>query len=293
MKKILVLPTFCNLDEVIATMSENVDITGGRFNNLEFHFHDNTLTLLHAGEDMKNFAAVWLSAPWSRKDQAYAVRQYLEDSDTTCTYVEKGTSKLTDQVLFAKYNINSPNTFFAGNTELTNCIIEGIEATCGYPLIIKDVRGTRGKHSMYVENRQQLIEKNALLPKDKRYLYQQFIANDYDWGILVANGKIVSAEQSHRLDSNEFRNRCLGASTEEIIMPIDQVPEHIKTIALRASSALKLNWSRSDIVVDKYTQAPYLLEVNRSPRLSSETTEIDGARMFLQEFVNEEVAVVN
>lgn len=291
MKKILVLPTFCNLDEVIATMSENVDITGGRFNNLEFRFHDNTLTLLHAGEDMKNFAAVWLSAPWSRKDQAYAVRQYLEDSDTTCTYVEKGTSKLTDQVLFAKYNINSPNTFFTGNTDLTDCIIEGIEATCGYPLIIKDVRGTRGKHSMYVENRQELIEKNSLLPQNKRYLYQQFIENDYDWGIFVVNGRIVSAEKSYR-QSGEFRNHAyIGA--EEVFIDVNEIPENVQTMALQAAAVLDLNWSRSDIVIDKNTHIPYLMEVNRSPRLSSETTEIEGARMFLQEFVSEEVGVLN
>jgi glutathione synthase/RimK-type ligase-like ATP-grasp enzyme len=203
---------------------------------------------------------------------------YLENFNIPHTYVETGTSKITDQVVFSLNSISTPNTFFIFKSNISDHL-DAIEATCGYPLIIKDTTGAGGKLSVLVKDRQELIAKSALLPKNKKFLYQKFIPNDFDWGILVANGEVVSAEKSYP-KNGEFRNNSCNGATEEFV-EIATVPEHIKTIAVQANNLLGLSWSRSDIIVDKNTGLAYLMEVNRCPGISIDTDEVSGARKFL------------
>jgi len=56
-------------------------------------------------------------------------------------------------------------------------------------------------------------------------------------------------------------------------------------MAIKATKILGLSWARSDIIIDKETGIPYLLEVNRCPGITSGSTEITGARKFLNSYL--------
>lgn len=240
-RDLLVLPTVQNIDEIISGLSIPINVTKGKFSNLEFIIKDDVLTLMHSGVDIRDFSNVWLSSMWGTRDLAFAVKLYLKHFNIVHTHVEKGTSKITDQVLFTLNNIKTPNTYFVSKLDFAKHV-DQIEDVCGYPLIIKDITGFGGRNSAFVKDRSELIEKFAQLPKQKRYLYQSFIPNDYDWGILVANGNVVSAEKSFP-KTGEFRNNSQNGAIEEFI-ELDEVPEHIKDMAIKANNALKLSWSR-------------------------------------------------
>ena len=62
--------------------------------------------------------------------------------------------------------------------------------------------------------------------------------------------------------------------------------KEIKNIALNAGNALSLLWSRSDIIVDKNTHLPYILEVNRFPGITMGSTEVDGANNFIKNYLD-------
>jgi glutathione synthase/RimK-type ligase-like ATP-grasp enzyme len=97
-----------------------------------------------------------------------------------------------------------------------------IKRVCGYPLIIKDIRGSKGRDSEYVASESELLTKMAGLPKNKRFLLQRFIQNEYDWGIMVVNGVVVSGEKSYP-SQGEFRNNtCNGA--KEHFVEIENIP---------------------------------------------------------------------
>ncbi|HEX9804813.1 MAG TPA: hypothetical protein VGA67_03960 [Candidatus Dojkabacteria bacterium] len=278
-KTLLVIPSINNLDEIVYELRPPVNLTKGNFENLEFIFENNQVSLIHEGIDIKNFSNVWLSSGWKSRDLAFAVKIYLKHFLVPHTFVEKVISKVTDQVNFAMNNIRIPNTFFIDNNDIS-AYIEKIENLCGYPLIIKDIRGSRGKNSLLINNRHELEANFPTLPKQKKYFFQKFIPNDYDWGVLVSNGKVVSAEKSYR-KNGEFRNNA-AANATEVFIQLKNVPETVKNIALNAAKILGLSWSRSDIVVDKVTNIPYLMEVNRLPGISSGTNEVIGARNFLE-----------
>jgi carbamoylphosphate synthase large subunit len=281
--KLLVLPTIHNIKEIVSGIPMEIELTEGKYQDLEFRFVNGLISLILNGTDIKDFSNVWLSSYWRSRDLAYGIRLYLEHFGTPFTYVEKSSSKITDQIIFSINHITTPNTFYIDNPDTLN-LIPSIERICGYPLIIKDITGSGGKDSFLIKDRFDLFEKIETLHKDKHYLYQKFIPNDFDWGILVANGKIVSAEKSYPR-TGEFRNNSCNGATEIFTDPAS-IPEEVKEMAIKASNSLGLAWSRSDIVIDRNTNIPYLMEVNRCPGISSGTTEVTGAQDYLNAHIN-------
>jgi glutathione synthase/RimK-type ligase-like ATP-grasp enzyme len=275
--KLLVLPAGRNISQVIKKFPFDIELTKGTFKNIEFRFQEQGATILYNGVDLKDFSFVWLSSTWTSRDLAYAVKLYLENSDTSCTYVEKGTSKLTDQMLFALNGIPAPDTFFVGRKDLQENVHQ-IEEVCGFPLVIKDAKGSGGKDSALVKTKEELFEEIKKLPKHKNYLLQRYISNDSDWGIIVADGKVFSGEKSYRC-AGEFRHNASRGAKEIFVDGFD-VPEEVKEMALKSSAILGLSWSRADIIIDEKTNVPYLLEVNRFPGLSQKN-EFEEAYQFL------------
>ncbi|MFH1189010.1 MAG: hypothetical protein V1652_04185 [bacterium] len=275
---LLCLPTVQNIEQMINKFPFPINLTKGKYQNLEFIFQNGILKILHNGINLDHFSFVWLSSMWSGRDLAYAIKLYLKQSNTPCTYVEKSTSKITDQMIFSLNNIQTPDTLFFTRHDVDQNFAQ-IKKVCGYPLIIKDVKGSRGVHSEYVATEEELIEKMEKLPKHKKYLFQKYIPNEYDWGVLVANGVVVSGEKSYPQEG-EFRNNTCNGAKEVFINP-DDIPSDVKEMALKTSKLLGLSWARADIIVDKNTKGLYLLEVNRFPGITPKTNEVDGGYKFL------------
>lgn len=281
---LLCLPSVEHIDQVLDRFSFPVALSRGEYKDLEFIFKSKKITILHKGRDLKDFSFVWLSSSWNSRDLAYTIRLYLEESGIPYTHVEKGTSKVTDQMVFALSGIQSPDTLYLGSRPLRKNLLL-IKKVCGYPLVIKDIKGCRGANSEYVVTEKELLEKMKNLPKHKRYLFQKYIPNEYDWGLMVANGRVVSGEKSYP-SQGEFRNNaCNGA--KEVFIDSKKIPAEIKRMAVAASQALGLTWSRADIIIDKKTKRPYLLEVNRFPGVTSKTSEVQGAYTFLSSHINQ------
>jgi len=276
--KLLVLPTVPNMQQVIDRFPFPISLTKGQFKNLEFILEDEQVRILHKGVDIREFSFVWLCSAWGSRDLAYAIQLYLKQNDVPCTHVEKGTSKLTDHMVFSLNGIPSPSTLFLGHKDVEKSLVQ-IQNVCGYPLVIKDVKGSRGTSSVKVTREKDLSAQMKDLPKHKKYLFQKYISNEYDWGIMVANGVVVSGEKSYP-SAGEFRNNACNGAKEVFVDPAE-IPQEIKQMAINTSRALGLSWSRSDIIIDKKTEKPYLLEVNRLPGITSKTSEVDGSYAFL------------
>ncbi len=276
--ELLVLPELENVDEILSGISQPVELSKGSYSNLQFSFRNGDVSVKLKGKDLKEFSFAWLSSYWASRTMVYAIKLYLDHYGIAHTFAEKSTSKLTDLIKFAFKGICMPDTFFTNKTRITDDADE-LEKVCGYPMIMKDIRGSRGKDSALINNREELFAKTADLPKSKKFLFQQFIPNEYDWGVLVADGVVVSGEKSYR-NAGEFRNHALHGA-KEVFVPVDEIPAGVKEMALKASKALGLSWSRSDILINKNTGKAYLLEVNRAPGLTSGSAEIGGAQNFI------------
>jgi len=277
-----VIPSTSGIVDILNKNNSNANFTKGRMQEVQILIKDGNINILHKGKNIKLFDAIWLSSFWDSRDLAYAIQLYLKDLKIYHSKTEKSTSKISDQILFSLNNIPSPNSVFADKDFIINNP-KVINEICGYPVIVKDVRGSRGKYSAYAKDETSLVSVLKDLPNHRKYFYQSFIENDYDWGILVANGKIVSAEKSYS-EKSEFRNNvCNGA--KEVFKDYLKIPKILKDMAIKASNILQLSWSRSDIIIDKYTKEPFLLEVNRCPGITSGSSEESGLKLYVNEFL--------
>lgn len=274
----LSLPTVKNTSQIIKKFSFPIELTKGKYRDIEIIFHNSITKIIHKEINIKDFSFVWLASGWNQRDIAYSISLYLQSTKTPHSYAEKNSSKVTDCMVFAINNLPMPNTVFIDRKNIEKNI-PLLKEVCGFPLIIKDIRGCQGKHSAYANNEAELLEKMKELPKSKNFLFQRFIANEYDWGIMIANGVVVAGEKSYPCEGEFRNNTCNGA--EECFVAIENIPQEIKDMAVRASGLLGLSWSRADIIIDKTTQKPYLLEVNRFPGITSQSNEVNGAYTFL------------
>ena len=278
--ELLVLPAVQNIKDI--TKDLNVKITKAHYSNIEFIFKDNKVSILHKGRDINTFTAVWLSSHWSTRELASTVKQYLDSHNIPTTYVENNTSKITDTLDFAFGQLPIPNTYYVKDSQVLKHI-EDIENVCNYPMIMKPTKGFGGKNTTLLNSRKDLLKAISTRKEQHKYMFQEFIPNEYDWGVMVVNDKVVSGEKSYP-KCGEFRNNCSNGATEIFVDP-KKIPEDIKEIAMLGARSLSLSWSRADIIIDKNTQKPYLLEVNRFPGITKGTTEVSGAKEFLTNYL--------
>jgi len=278
---LLVLPPVENIREI--TKDINVNVTIAYYSNLEFIFKDGQVSIMLKGKDINSFSAVWLSSHWGTRDLAMAVNLYLDSYNVPNTYTESSTSKITDAMGFSLANLRTPDTYYVKDSMAIKRIVN-IEKVCGYPMIMKRTKGFGGLHAKLITSRKELTEAIQERNKKFKYMFQTFIENEYDWGIMVVNGKIISGERSYSKEG-EFRNNSIVGATE-VFTKIEDIPEEVKEIAHYAARSLGLSWSRADIIIDKVTNKPYLLEVNRFPGITNGTTEVSGAREFITNYLN-------
>ena len=279
--ELLVLPSVQNIGEIMKGI--NIKVTKAYYSDLEFIFQDDQVSILHKGRDLKEFSIVWLSSYWTTRDLASAVKQYLDFHKIPTTYIEDNTSKITDALNFSLENIRTPDTYYVKDSIILNHL-DDVEKVCGYPMIMKATKGFGGLNAKLINSRKELTETIANRDQSLQYMFQRFIKNDYDWGVMVANGKVVSGERSYP-KIGEFRNNSSIGATE-IFADIETIPEEVKEIALDGARALGLFWSRADILIDKTTNKPYLLEVNRFPGITKLSTEVLGAREFITDHLD-------
>lgn len=284
-KRVLVFNPPLSFKEVRRKLTQKVKLIRGYYRDVEMRFNHSGVVMTLNGIDLREFDFVWVSGSWSKRDIAHAISLYLSHHKRPHTMVSEGagTSKLVDMTHYALHALPQPTSYFCTNTEYLRRA-EKIAAQCKFPLIAKDVKGTFGRKSFLAKNLKDLKKQLFAVDDTTDYIFQEFIPNQYDWGVIVGNGTILSAEKSYRnLNSSTFMNHASGGA-HEVFVPLDKVPKEIATLALKANDILSLQWARSDIVIHQKTKKPYMLETNRSPRMTGGSTEVDAFATFINSF---------
>jgi len=181
---LLVLPSAKNIARVVNKLSFDAILTKGSYRDIEFIFQKNQIRVLHDKKDVKYFSFVWLSSFWSTRDLAYAVKLYLKKYNIPHTYIEKSTSKITDQMTFSLKGIRTPDTLFVDSSNIKNNL-RRIREVCGYPFIVKDVRGSLGANSLLINREEDVLETVQQLPKHKKYFFNDsflmIMTGEFSW----------------------------------------------------------------------------------------------------------------
>lgn len=285
-KRVLVLNPPTKFREIRKVLGKSISLVRGFYRDIEMVFTSTDMRVVIKGKDLRNFDFVWVTGSWSKRDLAKVISLYLTHYNRPHTVVEEGAgvSKLVDMTVFALAKLAQPRSYYCSRTEYLRRA-EEIATVCKFPLIAKDVKGTFGRHSFLARNLKELKEKLFMANEHTDFIFQEYIENDYDWGVIVGNNEVLSAEKSYRKQNDlTFMNHASGGATE-VFVPKQEVPPKVQEMAIQASKLLGLTWARSDILVCKTSGKSYILETNRSPRMTSESTEVQAFAEYINAFM--------
>lgn len=150
-----------------------------------------------------------------------------------------------------------------------------------FPLILKLISGTQGIGVSIVDSYASLKSVYQTIKKlnpQSEILIQQKIDSDYDIRIQTLvkkfnpikekkNNKIVLGSMMRKKIKGDFRtNYSLGGEVDKYELDEnDKSDKELLNLAFEATTAVGCHWSGVDIIIDKKTKKPYILEVNSSP----------------------------
>lgn len=234
--------------------------------------------------DMSKYDCIWIQSGWNTTHMAYLLHLYLESKNIYHNKTNSHVTKLSDIFSLASKGILVPNTYFHNGLKIDEYNMSEIEEICKFPCIYKTSLGSLGSHVFLIENKcdiEQTIKDNG---KFNRFLFQEYIPNDFDYRVVVANGKPTSVCIRTRVQDKYRNNVALGA--REDFISIEDVSPVILDIAVQAAKTLKLNWAGVDVVTDKRDGRSYVLEVNRRPGLTENSSETIAAYKYIENLVS-------
>jgi len=234
-------------------------------------------------KDLFSYDYIWIQSGWNTTHMAYLLDLYLTQKNIPHNKTNTSITKLSDILILASNNINVPNTYFQNGLKINHTNLTEIESTCKLPCIYKTSLGSLGSNVYLIDKAKDIIQTIMEKRKFNRYIFQEYIPNDFDYRIVVANGIPTSRCKRTRI-SDEYRNNAALGAKETFINP-KEIPFQTLDIAIRSAKALNLNWAGVDVVTDKETGIDYILEVNRRPGLTEESTEIIAAYSYIKGLV--------
>jgi glutathione synthase/RimK-type ligase-like ATP-grasp enzyme len=231
----------------------------------------------------------------------YDTRNKLDLSEVSFVHFKNWTYELEDAALVAKYldnhgigYINSevsitlangkiaqmfylamdklpvPDSFYARRKVLkdifqTSDLPEGFS----FPLIMKDNTGSMGDSNYLVKTKSEVLEiLEAKENADKEFILQNFIPNDGDYRLLFMGfEKTPLIFRRSAVKGSHLNNISKGASGS--FVDAKTLGDDLIAQARQAARVLRRELSGVDILINKETQRPYILEVNGTPGLAT------------------------
>ena len=192
---------------------------------------------------------------------------------------------MTKRVLLAQ-GLPTPRYGLLRQGAYDNAAVDALADELGLPLIVKPAREGSSIGLTKVTERSALAAAVALAGQlDADILCEQFIDGDEVTCPVLGTGsqaralpviRIVAPEGNYDYQNKYFTNTTkylvpcgLPTGEEQVIQQL--VLEAFKTLNCRG-------WARADVMIDKATRKPYLLEINTSPGMTSHSLVPMSAR---------------
>ena len=156
----------------------------------------------------------------------------------------------------------------------------------GSPMIVKPVREGSTIGLTKVTTIEQCDAAFALArEQDPLVMCEQFIAGDEVTCPVLGTGDQAKALPIIRIvapgGNYDYQNKYFSDDTQYLVpsgLPASE-EAHIQALALKAFKALDCRgWARADVMIDRHTRKPYLLEINTSPGMTSHSLVPMSAR---------------
>jgi glutathione synthase/RimK-type ligase-like ATP-grasp enzyme len=234
---------------------------------------------------LSDFALVYFKSYFRYQEQAAAIVEYLNEFKVPFIGKELNSyipaTKLTQLARLARVSIAIPKTLFMPTKQYA-AQYELLTQELGSPFIFKAIDGATGEDNFLVKDAAQL-DKILSTSMKAHFIAQSFIPNDSDLRILVLEGKVRLAIERRRKDeSTHLNNTSQGASAT--LLEKEALEEQVYDLAIKAAAVMGRDIAGVDVMLEKNTKKPYILEVNASPQIASGAFESEKLDVYADYF---------
>ena len=192
---------------------------------------------------------------------------------------------MTKRVLLAQ-GLPTPKYVLLRQGAYDNAAVDALADELGLPLIVKPAREGSSIGLTKVTERSALAAAVALAGQlDADILCEQFIDGDEVTCPVLGTGSQARALPVIRIVAPEgnydYQNKYFTDTTKYLVpcgLPTGE-EQVIQQLVLEAFRTLQCRgWARADVMIDKDTRKPYLLEINTSPGMTSHSLVPMSAR---------------
>ena len=141
--------------------------------------------------------------------------------------------------------------------------IDQIALNFKFPLILKTTQGRKGIGVYLINSKEGLFKIQTELPKDRAFVIREFIPNDGDIRVFTVGYKAVAA-MKRIPQKGEFRSNISRGGTG-VPFDLENYPK-VRELAEKASEITRTEIAGVDIIINKETGQPYILEINPGPQ---------------------------
>ena len=253
---------------------DNIEVLYTTYQELNYSVIDQQLAIFdtHNQLDLNEVDLVHFKNWTYEYEEAALVAFYLRKHEITYYNAEVGIKaaigKTAQMFYLAAENIPVPNSFFAHRRYLRQLFASGkTPAGFDFPLIMKADDGSRGDNNHLVKTAEQAVQ-IIDESEDVEFILQNFIPNDGDFRcLLVGVGSSPLLFRRTAVAGSHLNNTSKGGSGE--LVDSATLPAEYLAYARKASEVLGREIGGVDIIVDKETNKPYILEVNGTPAIAT------------------------
>ena len=260
-----------------AAKKKGIELIPIQYNDLILRQEKDSFEIFYQNKPLSEFnlfyfRAVGEAIEWTNLLLFYAKNKEIPVVDEYLLYLgPKRRLKSISGIILAKNKVNYPQTSFVASKEALLTEIKKFQ----YPFVMKISKGgRRGIGTLLIKNKEILERVIKGRIETTGFLLQEYIPNDGDYRLMVIGYQLLGAFKRQKKEERLVLSRSLGSSKKTIL------PLAIKEEAEKACRALKVEIASVDMVVNKRTNKPVVIEVNEAPQFEvfEKRTKIDVAQ---------------
>lgn len=254
-----------------AANGRDINLHRGSLSDLAIAIKDGKMSITESltGRDLASFDLVYFELWYKAPQQALAAAKYLDRANVP--YFSKELSsqlpltKVGELAVLADNGIPLPDSFISSSRGIKKQF--KTNSPFPFPIIVKAADGYGGKNNYLVPNYARLKE---ILAENKgmQFVVQEFVPNDRDYRCLVLGGEIKLVLQRMRSSESDSHLNNTSAGAEGTVVPLSGISEKAQAAVLKSASVLnRSQFAGVDLMINKETGEPYILEVNQTPQI--------------------------
>jgi D-alanine-D-alanine ligase len=163
-------------------------------------------------------------------------------------------------------------TFYCSHEDVDKYFAE-IAEKLGIPVIVKEIHEHYLKGIYVVRSKDDFkkVVKKYKRDEKKRFVFQPFMDFKEEYRLLVLGGEVRSINLRTARNFEELKVGYVDEDEIEKYLPVEDFPEKLKSLAVRAAGVLGLQVAGVDLCVEKGSGKVFVLEVNRGPDFNYDT----------------------